>query len=490
MEISGLNECRRFAILLLTFYNVLLLCSTTPIYNGYPTTKFNPYLPEQIHIAYGEDYSMIITWSTFKSGLNTIVKYGTDSLSHVAYGKAQRFINPDLYFHTQYIHVVTVPNLQPGVKYIYRCGSPQGWSEQFSFTAKRNDSSWAPMIALFGDMGSVNAQSLPRLLKEVKQNLYDSIFHVGDFAYDMHKGHGEVGDKFMQLIQPMAANVPYMTCPGNHEAYANFSNYKNRFHMPGDIDSDNMFFSFDIGPAHVISFSTEYYFFIEYGLYQIEHQYHWLEADLKKANEPANRAKRPWIITMAHRPMYCSNNDKDDCTKSESLVRKGVPIIHAYGLEDLFYKYGVDLEIWAHEHSYERLLPIYDRHIYNTSSINPYDNPEAPVHITTGSAGCSEKHDPFANKTAPWSVFRSLDYGYTRMKIYNSSHLYTEQVSDDKDGEVIDKMWLIKDTHGPYKDKTLRYNAKNEEALKRMESVNRKSIFANQKKMSFRTIER
>lgn len=40
-------------------------------------------------------------------------------------------------------------------------------------------------------------------------------------------------------------------------------------------------FSFDIGPAHVISFSTEYYFFIEYGLYQIERQYLWLEADLK-----------------------------------------------------------------------------------------------------------------------------------------------------------------------------------------------------------------
>jgi hypothetical protein len=28
---------------------------------------------------------------------------------------------------------------------------------------------------------------------------------------------GQVGDEFMKQIQPVAAYVPYMTCPGNHE---------------------------------------------------------------------------------------------------------------------------------------------------------------------------------------------------------------------------------------------------------------------------------
>lgn len=54
------------------------------------------------------------------------------------------------------------------------------------------------------------------------------------------------------------------------------------------------------------------------------------------------------------------------------------------GLEDLFYKYGVDLEFSAHEHSYERLWPIYDRQVYNGSDSDPYNNPKAPVHIITG----------------------------------------------------------------------------------------------------------
>lgn len=66
---------------------------------------------------------------------------------------------------------------------------------------------------------------------------------------------------------------------------------------------------------------------------------------------------------MGHRPMYCSNDDKDDCTHNETLTRVGLPFLHLFGLEDLLYNYGVDLEIWAHEHSYERLWPIYNKQV-------------------------------------------------------------------------------------------------------------------------------
>ena len=155
--------------------------------------------------------------------------------------------------------------------------------------------------------------------------------------------------------------------------------------------------SWDLGPAHIISFSTEVYFFLNYGRHLVERQFHWLESDLQvtwlevpshpltslpspplslpltlgpslqKANK--NRAARPWIITMGHRPMYCSNADLDDCTWHESKVgtpspgagcraprggparftthllcrpaqvRKGL-LGKLYGLEDLFYKHG------------------------------------------------------------------------------------------------------------------------------------------------------
>lgn len=106
-------------------------------------------------------------------------------------------------------------------------------------------------------------------------------------------------------------------------------------------------------------------------------------------------------------------------------VRVGLPLEYKYGLEKLFYNYGllllctcqsclrthydvgVDMALWGHEHIYERLWPVYNREVrlflhlartvctsyislllqvMNGSYDTPYKNPRAPVHIITGSA--------------------------------------------------------------------------------------------------------
>jgi len=66
--------------------------------------------------------------------------------------------------------------------------------------------------------------------------------------------------------------------------------------------------------------------------------------------------------------------------------------------------------------------------VYNGSYEEPYTNYEAPVHIVTGSAGCKEGREKFVPDQPDWSAFRSSDYGYTRMKLFNKTHLYVEQV--------------------------------------------------------------
>lgn len=80
-----------------------------------------------------------------------------------------------------------------------------------------NDDDWSPHVAIFGDMGNENAQSLGRLQRESQEHLYDAIIHVGDFAYDMDSENGAIGDEYMRQIEPLAAYVPYMVCAGNHE---------------------------------------------------------------------------------------------------------------------------------------------------------------------------------------------------------------------------------------------------------------------------------
>ncbi|KAK3718766.1 hypothetical protein QZH41_014027, partial [Actinostola sp. cb2023] len=377
---------------------------------------------------------MVVTWITMDYTSDSIVEYNKKGgpLDYKAYGTVTKYsVNAGAAGRTIYIHRVTMTGLVPTQYYDYHCGGENGWSPIFTFRARRGGTDWTPKIALYGDLGNVNPKSLPFLQEEAQRGDYDAILHVGDMAYNLDSDNGQVGDEFMRQIESIAAYVPYMTCPGNHESNYNFSNYKLRLSMPGNTQS--MYYSWNIGPAHIVSISTEYYFYPNlFTRFQASHQYAWLEQDLKEATSPENRTLRPWIITMGHRPMYCSNNDHDDCTNHESVVRTGSPTYKVPGLEDLFYQYGVDLELWAHEHSYERLFPVYKRQMCNGSKEEPYTNPCAPVHIITGSAGCYSKHDPFKPYYGPWTAKRVVDYGYTRMNIVNKTHLYMEQFSTDQ----------------------------------------------------------
>ncbi|XP_069679838.1 acid phosphatase type 7-like [Periplaneta americana] len=409
------------------------------------------YQPEQIHLSFGDTVNdIVVTWNTVNDTQESIVEYGIDGLLLTARGSSTVFVSGGTENRTQYIHRVKLPNLTPGSKYSYHCGSSKGWSSEFWFTTPPNDPDWVPQLAVYGDLGNENGRSIPQLQDEVQRGFYDAILHIGDFAYDMDWENGRVGDDFMNKIQPIAAYVPYMTSPGNHEEAYNFSDYRNRFTMPGN--TEGLWYSFNLGQVHFIAVSTEVYYFLDYGLKLLTNQYDWLEQDLKEATSPENRTVRPWVIIVGHRPMYCSNLNSDDCTNHETWTRVGVPFLHWFGMENLLYKYGVDLAIWAHEHSYERLWPLYDYEVRNGSNEEPYRNPRAPVHITTGSAGCSELHDWFSPTQPPWSAYRSLEYGFMRLRIHNSTHVYMEQVAVEKTDQIIDHIWLIREKHEPYGD--------------------------------------
>lgn len=200
---------------------------------------------------------------------------------------------------------------------------------------------------------------------------------------------------------------------------SNFSNYRSRFQMPGN--TENLYYSFDMGPVHFISISTELYFYLNYGIKALANQYEWLVNDLREANKPENRAIRPFIVVFGHRPMYCSNDDNRlTCQNETTFVRTGLPITHLYALEELFLNSGVDVSIWAHQHSYERLWPIYNFEVRNGSFEEPYRNARAPIHIITGSAGCKEDHAKFKKDQPAWSAFRSVVSRFENMPLIDS----------------------------------------------------------------------
>ena len=129
----------------------------------------------------------------------------------------------------------------------------------------------------------------------------------------------------------------------------------------------------------------------------MKRQYDWLEQDLARVDRRAT----PWVVVYGHRPMYCTNDDRDDCTKFETRTRTGLPLLKLWGLEvglnilscpvsshwlqGVLARHGVDLAVWAHEHSYERLLPVLGRRVVPSPRPDqPYTQPRATVHITTG----------------------------------------------------------------------------------------------------------
>lgn len=422
--------------------------------------------PEQVHLSLGGDESqMIVTWTTQGPTGRPFVTFTTNgqlsrgtSGRNISYGTSDVFIDGGILGKKRWIHRVILYSLSPSTSYSYKVGHVDGLeypsNYYFQFKTFPSGSNWSPQLLVYGDLGFVNAQSVPRITKEVTSGTIDAILHIGDFAYDMHNENGDVGDSFMKMIEPFASLVPYQTAVGNHEEAYNFSNYDARFTM---IDQNsgvknNHFYSFNVGPVHFVVFSTEYYWYIQYGWKQIKNQYNWLKADLELANRPENRAKRPWIITLAHKPLYC---DEIRCKFDARIIREGIPIINKYGVEDLFHNFGVDVQFYGHEHKYQRLWPVYHKTVFNGSNESPYTDPGASVHIITGSAGCKERLSPKILTTrSKWKAVTIYDYGYTRLKIINSSHLHLQQVSDDDDGHIVDEVTVVKSTHGPFEVKS------------------------------------
>jgi len=406
--------------------------------------------PEQIHLSLGVNPNeMVITWATPFPTLETSVTYGYyakfPNEVKKAYGSQKLFVDNGTLHHTLFFHRVTLPNLDYGTKYSYIVKND---NSTYYFTTAKQNYNWSPKFTVYGDFGVENPQSLPSLIQETKKGVTDVVVHLGDLAYDDWRDNSTWADKWFNMMQPIMAYMPYMVCPGNHEGLYDFLNFRSRFTMPQWEKTENLYFSWNYGITHWIAYSTEVYFVYEameghggvhrnFGPYPeiAKAQLKFIEEDLIEANKVRN--EQPWIIVYGHRPMYCSDDDDDDCLKMRNQWR--------IDLENLFYKYGVDFVLEGHQHSYERLWPVYNGNVMNGSIEHPYTNPKAPIHIISGSAGCVEDLNTFGPPLGPWSAVRISEYGYGHLTFYNDTHAYWEQLFVN--GSIADSFTIIKNEH-------------------------------------------
>eukprot|EP00041_Stephanoeca_diplocostata_P034117 m.1144845 g.1144845 ORF g.1144845 m.1144845 type:complete len:676 (+) comp24464_c0_seq12:41-2068(+) len=436
--------------------------------------------PAQVHLALGKDPgTMTVSWASNSTTTVTPVRYHCisadckDQTPHTAYGDS-RPLNVAGYRVT---HVATLEHLVEGERYTYAIDT---YNKSFSFTYRTQHVEGRPDVhIIFGDMGASHAFSLclactagsatcdehvcatnatdKGLIAETDADMF---LHVGDFAYNFDSDGGSLGDMFMQNIEQVASKVPYMVSHGNHEdSDSNLAHFIERFRgmpsnaVPANVTTlagettNTLYYSWDAGLVHYIAISTELWFGVGTKDVNLASFKEWLKKDLEAANQ--NRENVPWVVAHGHRDIYCSTTDDDDCnTLGDAGLVRAV-------LEPLFFEYGVDIWINGHEHSYERTYPL-----YQGKSVASYVNPPCTFYIVTGAAGSPEMHEGFDNKQPSWSAFRSNTFGYSRMSVFNSTHLYWEQVQTDPTlfptsdyGRVIDSVWVTQENHGPFDPK-------------------------------------
>jgi hypothetical protein len=391
----------------------------------------------QIHIAQGKTpETMTISWVT-KSERGSTVWYGLNntSLNMIQYGHetSYKFDYPkEGVYESGTIHHVELTNLKPSTQYFYICGDIESdtQSDIFNFTTTSYVGSLSPTtFGVVGDLGQTidSEMTLYHLSNNKKIQL---ILHPGDLSYaDCNQ---QLWDSYGELIQPLASRIPWMVGPGNHELELTNDNkfylsFEARYRMPqvkiaefGPItippkyhDDDlhlpyccssifqsiynygNSFYSFDSASAHII-------FLNPYSTTDPDsEQYKWLLSDLKSIN----REITPWVIVVMHCPWYSSNMDHYE--EQQTVLMRNF-------LEELFYKYRVNLALMGHVHAYERTHPIYK---------NKTDD-FGTVYITVGDGGNLEGHAKKYYDQPIWSAFRNgTDYGFGTITLLNTDRI-------------------------------------------------------------------
>lgn len=390
---------------------------------------------QQIHLALtGDPTEMRVTWVTKSAISNPVVLYDGRSSS----GTSSTYSEGTFVPWIGWVHTAVMTGLKPGTSYSYQV-SADGVVPSDPNTFRTESPWWTTntpeqaQIAVYGDMGTVmpfGFQTAFRIVQDNHVSPYNLVVHAGDIAY---AGTGKTWefeffwDLFFRQIEPYAAKIPYMAAVGNHEHYFNYTSYLTRFQMPSAHSGGfkNFWLSFDHTYVHWVFMSTEHDY--KPG----SDQYKWLEQDLAKAN--ANRAQRPWIFLVGHRPMFCS-------TTSEWVQHSPGASFQA-NIEPLMLKYGVDVYWSGHEHLYERTWPTKNGTVPLTYSDRVYRRPGIPTHIVQGNAGAFVGTG-WVQPRPSWSAFREQQYGYGRLTI-NATAFHYEFISTNIDA-VRDEFWLIR----------------------------------------------
>lgn len=234
--------------------------------------------PEQVRLSLtaraGELVVSWLTWNCSGAAASSTVKIGTTSGHYDTSitGQVVTFVDPNSMHLIRYIHNVLLTDLKASTTYFYVVGSSEEggvFSPEFNTTTV-GQGNQINRLAVYGDLGLVNSQSMAGVSAEVAAGTVQAVLHIGDFAYNMDELQGLTGDLFLNDLQNITSAVPLMGCAGNHEAAFNFSHYTNKFSSwnyvadPSGPTDSNWWYSWDLESGgvltHYIALDSEIYY--------------------------------------------------------------------------------------------------------------------------------------------------------------------------------------------------------------------------------------
>ncbi|HCM59602.1 MAG TPA: metallophosphoesterase [Bacteroidales bacterium] len=247
-------------------------------------------------------------------------------------------------------HSVIFSGLKPSTGYAYRVGSGAEASEWFTFRTAAAGT--APLTFLYFGDSQLGSKSLyARVIRQAYRQTPDARLMI--FAGDLVDGgsgstlHDDEWGDWHAAAGFTVSEVPVMPTPGNHEYYDPAVRGKrdlNRYWRAGFTLPEN-------GPEGVeeTAYSVDYQgvrFIIVNSDEMVRNeslanaQAEWVEGLLR--NNPCK-----WTVVVFHHPVYSTSARRDNKVIRESL-------------KPLFDRYGVDLVLTGHDHTYARGMIVPD----------------------------------------------------------------------------------------------------------------------------------
>ena len=321
--------------------------------------------PDRIILTFNGDpsSSRAVTWrtdTTISKSYAEIAEALVDSTftknSETFIAETEKF-NLGLYksnksFNVNY-HSVVFKNLKPNTKYLYRVGTNNYWSEWIQFKTANNY--YTPtQFVYFGDAQNDILSHWSRVIRAAYQTapMASFVIHAGDLVDKAHKDY-EWAQWFKAggFIHSQWTAIPVV---GNHEfqSIGNSSpkrlsiQWRPQFNLPVEKDLDSK--------LHETVYTVNY----QDVMILVLNSNDFLEMQTNYIKNKLSNSKAKWKIVTCHHSIFSPAKGRDF-----EYARKN--------WKPLFEKYGVDLVLNGHDHTYARgHVPIKSSKFNNKGDFN------------------------------------------------------------------------------------------------------------------------